>query len=227
MQTKLKILTAALLLAAANAGATVLTFDLNHNYGSVDAGGNVLVTMTEASTAGDVKISITNNTLGFLNKIHFNYFPSTAVADATFYNFSYSGGFVAAPTMSYTTLQGFAFALAFPNAASTRFDKGETVSFDLTTSADLLVNGFNTLGGRTVGDDYYVGVHINSVAAHGSCGTGSAKLGDANGGNIGGDSLIYDCADPGVGISRIPEPATTLLMALGIAGFSLLRRKTI
>lgn len=225
MQTKLKTLLAVLLLGAANAQATVLTFDLNHNYGTVDAGGNVIVIITEANTAGDVNIKITNNTLGFLNKIHFNYAPSAAVADASFYNFSYSGGFVANPTVSYTALQGFSFAFDFLNATSTRFDHGESVSFDLTAGTDLLVSNFNTLGGRTVGDDYYIGAHINSVAAHGTCGTGSAKIGDTNGANISGGSLSYDCADPGVTITSVPEPATALLVALGaITGLGFRRK---
>jgi len=224
MQTyKSKILSLLLLLAGTNAQATLLSFDLNHNYGTVDAGGNVAVTITEAATAGDVHIAISNFTLGFLNEIYFNYAPNTDIAGGTVYNFLATNGVVGNPSVTYNALQGFAIAFDFPNSPGTNFTNGESVSFDLSGSADLVVNGFNSLGNGPVGDDYYVSAHINSVNGSGRCESGSAKIGDSNGANISGGELSYSCATT-VRTNDVPEPTTGLLVALGLAGFAYSRR---
>ncbi|MES2356580.1 MAG: PEP-CTERM sorting domain-containing protein [Pseudomonadota bacterium] len=224
---KLKLLSLLLMIAGANAQATLLSFDLNQNYGTVDAGGNVTVNITEAATAGNVHIDISNFTLGFLNEIYFNYAPNPDIAGGTISNFFATNGIVGNPSVTYNATQGFAIAFDFPNQPGTNFGNGESVSFDLSGSADLLVNGFNTFGGGPVGDTYYASAHINSVSAHGDCSSGSAKIGDSNGANVSGDELAYACGDDPIltPSHSVPEPTTGLLVGLGLASFAYRRRQ--
>ena len=91
MKTVRSLLVAGVLSALSSlpAHATVLLFNLNYNYGAVDARGDVLVTITDAATAGAVTISVINNTLGFLNDLFLNYNPSSDIANATLYVAAY------------------------------------------------------------------------------------------------------------------------------------------
>jgi len=76
-------------------------------------------------------------------------------------------------------LQGFAIDLAFQTANSDpgRFGPGESVTFDLDASAALTASQFNNLVAGN-GRRLLRSGHVNSVAATGNCGAGSAKIGD-------------------------------------------------
>lgn len=199
-----------------SAGATVLDFDLNYNFGTVDAGGDVLVSITEAATAGDVAITVTNHTLGFLNDLSLNYSPSSDIANATIYGFDVTVGTVGEPSVQYNALQGFAidFGYVVANNAN-RFNPGESVTFDLTATGDLLVNSFNVLGGHPTGEHYYAAAHVNDVTVSGACGGGSAKVGDTNGGNVAGGGNLQDCGGGGTSGS-VPEPQTLALIGIAL-----------
>src|SRR4051812_28055323 len=105
INTSLKMLAVATLFGMSSAQASLLTFDLNTNYGSGSAGGDVLVTITEAVTAGGVHFNITNLALGFLNEIYFNYSPNADIASGIISNFAATNGFVGTPSVQYNGAQ--------------------------------------------------------------------------------------------------------------------------
>jgi hypothetical protein len=160
MKRKLKPSIAATLAAllastlALGAEASVVTFDLNYNFGAVNSQGNVIVTITDAS--GNVTISVTNNSAGFISDLFLNYNPSSDLAGATITGFDDIAGVVSQPSVNFNALQGFAIDFGYQTANNAgRFGPGEAVTFELDATAALTAGGFNKLGGGPTGDDYY------------------------------------------------------------------------
>lgn len=221
---------------APNADALPLTFDLD-TYANGNAGGEVVVTISEAATAGDVRIEVTNNTQGFVSDLFLNYGGgSTALAGATVNVQQTSGGdgVVAAPTVQFNGLQGFAIDFGFQTANNNpgRFGPGESITFVLDAPAALDAGLFDALGGKPFGDDYFAAVHLNSMVASGDCVPGTARLGDDNGANIPGTQGAGSCAPASAGgevsptsAVGVPEPHTLALAGLGVLGLVLMRRR--
>src|SRR5262245_12653543 len=117
MKRKLKPFLAAIsavLLAstvALRAEAGVVTFDLNYSFGAVNPQGDVIVTITDAN--GNVSISVTNNTAGFISDLFLNYNPNSALAGAMITGFDDGANDVSQPTVNFNALQGFAIAFGY------------------------------------------------------------------------------------------------------------------
>src|SRR4030095_3499938 len=123
-----------------------LTFDLNYNFGTVNAGGDVIVTIVDAS--GNVTITVTNNSQGFINDLFLNYSPSDDIETAPVATFSGGVLDVSQPGVQFA-LQGFAIAFAYQTANNDpgRFGPGEMVTFDLDASVALTADGVDINGG--------------------------------------------------------------------------------
>ena len=213
---------AAAVLASAPAAANTVLFDLNFNFGTVSAQGDVTVSVSDAGN-GNVNVTVHNGTAGFLNDLFLNYSPSSDLATAAITNFS--GGSITQPSIQFNGAQGFAIIFDFQNANNDpgRFLSGDTVSFTIDANVDLLADNFNTLGGGPVGDDYYAVAHINAIPATGNCPGGSGKVGDRNGGNVaGGGGSSTDVCVP---LQQAPEPGSLALVGIAFSGLGLVRAR--
>ena len=184
------------------AGAATLTFVLDQNFGTVNAGGTVTVDITDDGvSAGDVKITVTNSTDGYLNDLFLNYTPTGDIAVGAVSAYTSIIGTSTQPGVSAGS-QGFAIDFGFPNSPdSSKLNAGESASFVLSATGTLTVSGFNTFGGSPTGSQYHAAAHINAVLNDQGVELGSAKLGE------------------------VPEPATVLLFGSGLAGLGVIKRK--
>jgi hypothetical protein len=212
--------------------AALFNFDLD-SYGSGNAGGDVLVTIEDA-TAGNVKVTVRNNTEGFVTDLFLNYEKGADLAGATVLGFMPDDGTVTPPTVRFNGLQGFAIDLAFQTGNNTpgRFGPGESVTFLLDATKNLAPENFNVTGKGPVGNEFFAAVHVNGGHAHGNCTEGTARLGDRDGANRSNSTGVSPCEVVGpaggepeiVGGASVPEPHTLALVALGALGLVRLRR---
>jgi hypothetical protein len=194
------LVTAGIAAVPAQADAAVFTL------GSCVAGdcgsftGSITVTITDnASDTNDVDFVVDNNSNGEIDYLRFNYTP-TPTGSGQITNFvAAPAGSSGAPSASFGsgTDAGYAYNvdLDFPNAAGSRFDSGEAVSFTLGSSSNFNFNSssFNPVLGHVI--SLSIGGQSVKVTVNGGGGSGS-------------------------GGQTVPEPASIALFGLGALAVS-------
>ena len=130
-----------------------VVFDLNYNFGTVNAGGDVIVEITDGADGNDVTIAVTNNSAGFISDLFLNYSPNADLAGATITSFNDGSFDVAKPSVHFNGLQGFAIKFGFQTANNNpgRFGPGEEVTFILDATACACRHRIQLLGRESHG----------------------------------------------------------------------------
>ena len=202
-------LTVALVLPSA-ARADLLTINLDTTFsGTAPVGTNPFVTATFSSAvAGIVSLTITNNLPAgeFVDTFLFNVDPALDPSNLTVVN---TGGVAPSSISKGTNAFGnnnvsgfgsntsglFDLLLNFPSPRASRFDGGLTSTY-LITGGSITAASFNFLS-ATPGGPYLAAAHVQGIPFLG--GTASGGIG----------------ASP---MAAVPEPATALMLGLGLAG---------
>ena len=191
--------------------------------------GSVTVTITDnVSDTNDVDFSIANNSNGVIDYMRFAYL-STPTGNGQITNFTAApAGSVGTPSASFgsSSQNGYAYNvdLGFPNAAGSRFDDSEAVSFTLGSSSSFNfdANGFApalahiislSIGGQSMED------HGRRRQQRGRRRTDGAGAGVAGPVRCGGARLRSQDAPQGLaGDSRLPSPSQSGAILRGGTG---------
>jgi hypothetical protein len=178
-------------LMPATASAAVFTLNQCATGDCGNFTGSVTIAITDnVSDTNDVNFTVTNNSNGDIDYLRFGYVtPPTGAGQIT--NFSANPvNSVGAPSASFGSGNDAGFAynvdVDFPNAAGSRFDAGEAVSFTLGSTSNF---NFNASGFSPVL------AHVISLSIGGQ----SVKITTGGGGSNGG------------GNQNVPEPASMAL----------------